>query len=98
MKLCPNGSLAFTKTFDNRSTPIEGMRMTSMIDEKLARLRAHRNNISRYRGLLKTKLTEIEREFIGRRLSQEQLALESLAGSALTFKVPSAALASPPIP
>ena len=31
-----------------------------MIDEQLARLRAHRNNIARYRRLLKTKLTDIE--------------------------------------
>jgi hypothetical protein len=74
--------------------------MTTMMDEKLARLRAHRNNISRYRRLLKTKLTKIEREFIGRRLSEEQLALDSLAGSTfpVSFKVPSTALASPPIP
>jgi hypothetical protein len=69
------------------------------MDEKLARLRAHRNNISRYRRLLKTQLTEIEREFIERRLSEEQLALESLAGSAfpLAFKAPSPVYASPPI-
>jgi hypothetical protein len=71
-----------------------------MIDEKLARLRTHRNNISRYRRLLKTTLTEIERQFIERRLSEEQLALESLAASTfpLAFKIPPAALASPSIP
>jgi hypothetical protein len=33
-----------------------------MIDEKLALLRTHRNNISRYRRLLKTQLTECERQ------------------------------------
>ena len=32
-----------------------------MIDQKLARLRTHRNNISRYRRLLKTPLTDFER-------------------------------------
>jgi hypothetical protein len=59
--------------------------MTTMIDEKLAVLRTHRNNISRYRRLLKTNLTELEREYIERRLSDEQLALETLIGS--TFPV-----------
>ena len=56
-----------------------------MIDEKLALLRTHRNNISRYRRLLKTNLTELEREYIDRRLSEEQLALGTLIGS--TFPV-----------
>ena len=61
-----------------------------MIDENLARLRAHRNNIDRYRRLLKTILTEIERQYIERRLSEEQLALENLATStfALAFQPP----------
>ena len=40
-----------------------------MIGEKLARLRSHRNNIARYRRLLKTKLTNLDRQFIERRLS-----------------------------
>jgi hypothetical protein len=57
-----------------------------MIDEKLAHLRTHRNNISRYRRLLKTNLTELEREYIEHRLSDEQLALETLIGS--TFPSP----------
>jgi hypothetical protein len=48
-------------------------------DEKLARLRAHNNNISRYRRLLKTNLSELERGFIERRLNEETLAIESLA-------------------
>ena len=56
-----------------------------MIDEKLTVLRSHRNNISRYRRLLKTHLTELEREYVERRLSEEQLALETLASS--TFPV-----------
>jgi len=54
-----------------------------MIDEKMALLRTHRNNVSRYRRLLKTNLTEFEREYIERRLSDEQLALETLIGSTL---------------
>jgi len=34
-----------------------------MIDENLARLRAHRHNIHRYRRLLATKLTDLERSW-----------------------------------
>jgi hypothetical protein len=41
-------------------------------DMALARLRTHRNNIERYRNLLETKLTELERKYIERRLSEEQ--------------------------
>jgi hypothetical protein len=75
--------------------------MTTMIDEKLAHLRTHRNNISRYRRLLKTNLTELEREYIEHRLSDEQLALETLIGSTfpISFKDdPSPALVSGPPP
>ena len=49
-----------------------------MIDEQLARLRTHRNNIARYRRLLQTHLTDYEREFIERRMSEEQSHFESL--------------------
>jgi len=61
-----------------------------MIDEKLARLRTHRNNISRYRRLLKTQLTDCERQFIERRLSEERSAMERLAASTfpLTLHLP----------
>ena len=52
-----------------------------MIDRQLARLRAHRSNIQRYRNLLQTSLTELERQFVERRLTEEQSNLESLANS-----------------
>ena len=52
-----------------------------MIDQQLARLRTHRSNIQRYRNLLKTCLTELERQFVQKRLSEEQSNLESLATS-----------------
>jgi hypothetical protein len=66
--------------------------MTMMTDEKFALLRTHRNNISRYRRLLKTKLTELERQFIERRLSEERSAMERLASSTfpLALKIPMA--------
>ena len=50
-----------------------------MIDDQLAR--AHRNNIQRYRQLLQTSLTEFERQFVEKRLNEEQLKLEILVSS-----------------
>lgn len=52
-----------------------------MIDEKLALLRARRNNIRRYDRLLKTELTEFERRYIERRLSEERSAMEEITAS-----------------
>ena len=49
------------------------------VDEKLARLRAHRNNIGRYRRLLKTQLSELERGFILKRLGEETEALQNIS-------------------
>ena len=48
-------------------------------DQQLARSRAHSSNIQRYRNLLQTNLTELERQFVERRLIEEQSNLESLA-------------------
>ena len=50
-----------------------------MLNENFARIRSHRNNIHRYRRLLNTRLTDPERQFIERRLSEEQAALKALA-------------------
>ena len=52
----------------------------TMFDENLARIRAHRNNIHRYRNLLRTKLSDLERDFIGTRMAEEQVALDALIG------------------
>ena len=52
-----------------------------MIDQQLARLRTHRSNIQRYRNLLQTNLTELERQFVEKRLTEERSNLESLAAS-----------------
>jgi hypothetical protein len=56
--------------------------MTKMIDEQLARLRTYHNNIARYRRLLRTHLTDYEREFIERRMAEERSVFESLTGGA----------------
>lgn len=61
-----------------------------MLDQDFARIRAHRNNLSRYRRLLKTRLSDIERQFIERRLAEEQAALEALTSDAFpaAFNLP----------
>jgi hypothetical protein len=48
---------------------------------QLMRLRAHQGNIRRYRRLLQTKLTDLERRFIETRLQEEHAALERLSQS-----------------
>jgi hypothetical protein len=58
---------------------------SALIDDRLARLRAHRNNIHRYRRLLKTKLSDVERRFIERRLSEERAAMDSLSSETFPF-------------
>lgn len=61
-----------------------------MLDQDFARVRAHRNNLSRYRRLLKTRLSDIERQFVERRLAEEQTALEALTSDAFpaAFSLP----------
>ena len=48
-----------------------------MID--LARLRAHRQNINRYRLLLQGSLSDLECEYVERRINEEEAALNDLA-------------------
>ena len=48
------------------------------MDEKVARLRTHQENIDRYEDMLNTKLTEIEVQYLQRRLSEERFAVAML--------------------
>ena len=59
-----------------------------MFEENLARLRAHRNNIHRYRRLLATRLSELEREYIEKRLREEQSSLNALSSMTFPFGLP----------
>jgi hypothetical protein len=61
-----------------------------MLDAYLARIRAYRNNIDRYRRLLRTRLSDLERQFIERRMAEEQTALDALAAEAfpIAFAAP----------
>jgi len=42
------------------------------------RLSTHRKNIERYQDLLETKLSEVERQYIEKRMSEERLAMAML--------------------
>lgn len=58
-----------------------------MTDEDFALLRSHRNNIHRYRRLLETQLSALERQYLERRLSEEQAAIEMLSRSIFPLKL-----------
>jgi hypothetical protein len=49
-----------------------------MAMDESTRLSAHLRNIERYQNLLRTKLTEIEQQFLERRLSEERFAVAML--------------------
>lgn len=55
----------------------------TMLDADLARVSAHRNNIHRYRRLLRTTLSDLERQFIERRLAEEQASLDAIASESV---------------
>ena len=61
-----------------------------MLEQNLARLRAHRNNMHRYRRLLETRLSEVERAYITRRLEEEKAAAEAILQSAFPVALPAA--------
>jgi len=52
----------------------------------MARLRTHRNNIHRLRGLLRTQLTDLERGFIETRISEEMAAAKRLSNETFPFQ------------
>ncbi|EAQ36910.1 hypothetical protein NB311A_07168 [Nitrobacter sp. Nb-311A] len=54
-------------------------RLRREADLRAASMRAHRDNIRRYKRILKTDLTDLERQFVVRRLVEEQSAIRKLA-------------------
>jgi hypothetical protein len=48
------------------------------MDERIARLRTHEKNIDRYQSLLKTKLSDVEQQYLEKRLSEERFAIAML--------------------
>jgi hypothetical protein len=51
---------------------------STTMETRIVQLRTHQKNIDRYEGLLQTKLTEAERQYIEKRLSEECLAMAML--------------------
>ena len=65
-------------------------RGTAAMTDRVTRLRNHQKNIDRYRSLLTTKLSETERRFLEKRVSEERFAI-----AMLEFMSPSHALQTP---
>jgi hypothetical protein len=55
--------------------------MSSVMDRERAFLRTHQQNIERYQRLLKTKLTDLETQFLEKRLTEERFWLAMLTTS-----------------
>jgi hypothetical protein len=55
---------------------------SAVSDEITIRLQAHRQNIARYRALITTKLNELERTFIDRRIAEEETEVRRLTALA----------------
>ena len=49
-----------------------------MLDVTTIQIVAHRQNIDRYKALLRTELTPLERDFIRRRIAEEETELRRL--------------------
>jgi hypothetical protein len=49
-----------------------------MIDFHTAKMRGHRRNIERYCRLLATELTDLERQYLHKRIAEEHAQLERL--------------------
>jgi hypothetical protein len=51
-----------------------------MIDLHTARVRSHRRNIEHYCRILATDLTDLERQYLHKRIAEEHAQLERLQG------------------
>jgi hypothetical protein len=50
-----------------------------VLDVTTIQIVAHRQNIDRYKALLRTELTKLEREFIRRRIAEEEAEVRRLS-------------------
>ena len=48
------------------------------METRIVQLRKHQTNIDRYENMLKTELTDLEREFVQKRLSEERFTIALL--------------------
>jgi hypothetical protein len=51
------------------------------VDERIARLRTHEQNISHNQNMLKTRLSEVELHFVEKRLTEERFAMRMTTGT-----------------
>jgi hypothetical protein len=51
-----------------------------MTDFRTAKILSHQRNLQRYARLLATELTELERQYLHKRIAEERLELERLQG------------------
>lgn len=77
----PRGGLALRMPAPHLRTNVQARRRAVREDLELraAAIDAHRKNIRRYKRLLETELTDLEREFVRRRMAEEKAAIEKLA-------------------
>ena len=54
-------------------------RLRREADLRAASIKAHRDSIRRYKRILQTNLTDLERQFVVRRLAEEQYAIRKLS-------------------
>ena len=52
-----------------------------MVDFRTAKILGHRRNIERYCSLLATELTDLERQYLHKRIAEEHVQLERLEKS-----------------
>ena len=57
------------------------VRLRQSADLRTAKVRAHRDNVRRYKRILASGLTDLERQFVTRRLAEEQSAIRVLANA-----------------
>lgn len=55
------------------------VKLQQATDMQTAKMRAHRDNVRRYKRILASGLTDLERQFVTRRLTEEQSAIRALA-------------------
>jgi hypothetical protein len=48
------------------------------VETRTVQLRTHQKNIDRYEGMLKTELTDPERQFVQKRLTEERFTIALL--------------------
>jgi len=69
--------------------------VTMMTDFRTAKILSHRRNIQRYARLLATELTELERQYLHRRIAEEQAELDRLQSKPLEQVIATQAMGRP---